>query len=46
MALMLLAILLVPLPVMLVIAGRGLLSHHEPAPVATRRILPPARRHV
>jgi len=37
MALMLLAILLIPLPVMLIMAGRGLISHHEPVAIPRRR---------
>ncbi|SDR62714.1 hypothetical protein SAMN05444161_0592 [Rhizobiales bacterium GAS191] len=45
MALMLLAILLAPLPVMLVMAGKGLLSHHEAAPIVRREVLRPTRRH-
>jgi hypothetical protein len=33
-----LTILLAPLPVMLIMAGRELLWHHQPAPVARKTI--------
>jgi hypothetical protein len=38
-----LTILVAPLPVMLIMAGRELLWHHQPAPVARKAILIPIR---
>jgi hypothetical protein len=45
MALILIAILIAPLPLMLVMVGRGLLSGHEEEPIARKVVIYPPRSH-